>query len=569
MNSKVHPLFALLVIVLVVIAIGVGVWGSGQAKQFGGPAQLVTDPAGHLYVQMQNVLLEHDADGRFVRRHDLSELGVDTVLGAIGFFSNGDILLRRGADSRTLLDNIRAYMRLSNQKSLRSDMPKTGIYRCDLRTHACLPFGPELIDFNAAFGIFIDIRSDDVYISDTTRHILRKYSAAGESLGVSVDGFRFPNQLLIRDGRLYVADTNHHRVRIVEPGTATFGTELSSVDVVPIEAKRSEQTWPTHIARIGDEWWVNSMRASMAEGGIYIFDDDWVFRRKVDLPASADPIAIKPFGGAVLISDWNNDRIHRVATSGRLLGDFESPGLQGMVAESISLRWQYQSYTILAVIVFFLLIVALLIKGVTASSSGEPREKAKRQTKPAELPDTMIWIKPDAKFIRKIATSTRIAGFCLIALIPLLAYMIVATDNNLLIFKLVPPIIGIAAIFLLIIRVHRSNIKTAIGLRGNQVTLRDHAGRDSTCPIKDVIYNETTIASRDMAVFLGQPQMSVYDREELKAQVFPRLADAKSVSAWEMQKALVRMQHPHGLIALLAFIGILACGIWIAVHNMI
>lgn len=568
MNSKVHPLFALLVVVLVLLAVIVGMWGSGQAKQIGGPAQLLIDPSGHLYVQIQNFLLEHDPDGRFVEQHDLSKLGVERTLGAISFFSNGEMLLRRGGDTRTLLDNIRAYLRLSNARPLRSASAETGIYRCNLRTDSCLPFGSELIDFNAAFGMFIDTRTDDVYISDTTRHVLRKYSTDGEWLGESVDDFRFPNQLLVYDNRLYVADTNHHRIRVVEPRTDVFGTEISSVDVMPAEAQRNKQIWPTHIARVGDEWWINNMRTNMNDGDIYIFDENWVFQTRVGLPAGADPIAIKAFRGEVLVSDWNNDRIHRVATDGQLLGDFESTGLQDVIADSLTLRWQYQAYAVFSVVVFFLVVVALLIKGIATPSSRQGHGKTPRLPVPNEFPDRMIWIKPDVKVVRKIRLLTRIIGACLILIVPLTAYLVATFDCPPVLSVFIPPIIGIVFISLLLLWANRTNVDTAIGLHGNNITLRDHSGHDKTIPVDTVIYNETAIACPDMAVFLGRPQLPLYDPEVLKAQVFPRLGDAQSVSPWEMQIALIRMRHAHGWIALITFFGILSVGLWMLITHI-
>ena len=89
MNSKVHPLLAVLVIFLTFVAIGVWMWGTGEAKNIGGPAGLRTDANGHLYVQVQNQLIEHDADGAFLEQHDLSSLGVERLLGAVAFFSDG------------------------------------------------------------------------------------------------------------------------------------------------------------------------------------------------------------------------------------------------------------------------------------------------------------------------------------------------------------------------------------------------------------------------------------------------------------------------------------------------
>ena len=207
---------------LTLAAIGVWAWGSGQAKSIGGPAQLLEDSEGHLYVQMQTFLLEFDIEGEFVARHDLTELGVERVLGGMGFFANGELLLRIGPDTRSLFDSIRAFLRLPNPSSTQPGNEGTGLHRCRLDDAVCAPFGDEAIDFAATFGVFIDPATGVVYISDTSRHTLRKFSHAGAHIAEASSGLRFPNGLLMHEGRLYVADTNHHRVRIVDAGPGGF-----------------------------------------------------------------------------------------------------------------------------------------------------------------------------------------------------------------------------------------------------------------------------------------------------------------------------------------------------------
>jgi len=559
MNAKVHPLVAVLVIVATLAALGVWAWGSGAAKEIGGPAGLIASPSGHLYVQMQNVLLEHDTEGQFVKRHDLSRLGVERVLGAIGFFPDGDVLLRRGPDERTLLDNVRAYLRLQNENPTVSMSPESGLYRCNLESGECRQFGSSGVDFNAAFSLYIDPADSTVYISDTTRHALRKYSGDGEHLGDAEDGLKFPNELVMHDGRLYVANTNHHEIRIVSPETDSFGREIVSVDVIPEAASLSRQIWPSHLVRVGDEWWVNNMRSGMNEGGIYIFDDDWNFKARVDLPPGADPIALLPFNGEVLVSDWNNDRIHRVLVNGIRLGDFESPGLHDLVAESVERRWQYQAIAWFALAVLALLILGLLVKGLlTDATKDASEEKPKTQV---EFPDEMVWFTPDERVARQLRLSAWLGGVLVVALIPLLIYVMVLTDFRLATYELALPVVVILVIFVPIVWSSHRNTKSAIGIQGDTVTLRNHVGNEVAIPMARVSYSKSAIAGPDSAVFLGQHQLALYDREVLETQVFPRLTGAKSISAWDMQMTLIRMGHPQGVAAVVVIVGAFLAGI--------
>ena len=153
MDAKVHPVIAILVIVGVILSVGVWTWGNGESKAIGGPSELVIDPDGHLFIQIQNQLLEHDQNGIFVARHNLAELGVYDVIGGLAFFSNGDILLRRGGDDRSFIDNFRAYLRWENQRSITPDEPGAGVVRCNLRAKSCVQFGNDAIDFKAAYSV--------------------------------------------------------------------------------------------------------------------------------------------------------------------------------------------------------------------------------------------------------------------------------------------------------------------------------------------------------------------------------------------------------------------------------
>jgi hypothetical protein len=555
MNSKVHPLVVILVILLTILSIGIWTWGSGEAKKIGGPAGLRIDPRGHLFIQIRNRFLEHDTNGEFLTQHDLGQLGIENVLGAIAFFSDGDVLVRRGPDPSTFGDNVRAYQRKTNQQSIAPLTPDTGLYRCSLEDHSCRVFGNEPIDFKATHGLFIDWNTDDVYISDTTRHLLRKYSSSGEPLAEPAAGFKFPNQLVLHEGQLFVADTNHHRIRVVDPADDAFGEELDAIDVIPEIASISNQTWPTHIARIDDQWWVNNMRSAMNEGGIYIFDNDWQFRRKVELPAGADPISISPFRDGVLVSDWNNNRIYQVSKSGVVLVDFTSAGFEEILAESGQARLQYEMYSYGGIAIFILTIVGLMVRGMASTLSGEGSKARTIRPVPSNaLSNQIEWFEPDPVAVRKIETGLRIAIAVLILIDLVFAAVVVYYASLQLGLQLLLPAAFMTLIFIPIARLSRANMDTAIGVTCRELTLRDHKGRESTCPMKDVQYNDIAITTNDMAALFGKPQMPIYDPETLRSELFPKLEGAQRVSMWAMQKRLHRIKHPNGVKGILLVI---------------
>jgi hypothetical protein len=367
MNSDVHPIVVALVLLLTGVAVGIWMWGSGVAASFGGPAALAVAPDGHRFVQIQNHLVEHDAKGAYLRTHDLEAMDVESFLGGFAFFANGDVLLRRGPDPRSFLDNLRAFGRATNRNSIVPGEPRSGMFRCELETSYCERFGKNGVDFKAAYSVYIDWETDEVYISDTTRHLLRKYSAEGVELAPAAGGFKFPNDLLVHDGQLLVADTNHHVIRSVKPGSQTFAEQVDSKDVVPAAAKRAGRTWPSRFARVGDQWWVNNMQAGMDQGGIYVFDDAWQYLRRLKLPPNADPISLLAVEDAVWVSDWNNDVVRQYSTAGEPMPNLESAGLEKILTASRQERRKYTFLSYGGVVLVVLLFLGLLVRGFALS----------------------------------------------------------------------------------------------------------------------------------------------------------------------------------------------------------
>ena len=147
------------------------------------------------------------------------------------------------------------------------------------------------------------------------------------------------------------------------------------------------------------------------------------------------------------------------------------------------------------------------------------------------------------------------------SLVPLLIYVVFLTDFRLAMHELALPVVAIVAIFVPMLWAGHSTTKSAIGLQGDTVTLRDHAGNEVAIPMARVSYSKSAIAGPDSAVFLGQHHLALYDREALETQVFPRLTGAKSISAWDMQMTLIRMGHPQGVATVVAIVGAFIAGV--------
>ncbi len=550
MDKNVHPVAAAFFVIIAIVGIGTWFWGTGEAKRFGGPAGLTVNAEGHLFIQIDNQLIEHDENGNFVERHDLGELGVELLLGGTVFFSNGDILLRRGPDTRTFLDNLRAYQRHTNQNALSPDAEGAGLYRCNLRAKTCDSFSNPPIDLKAAFSAFVDLATDTVYISDSSRHLIRKYSADGVELASPGEGYRFPNQLMIADGVLLIADTNHHRIRAVDFRDEAFGDEVFQRNIVPAVARGNDQEWPSYFVQVGDQWWVNNMKTGMNYGGIYAFDSDWEFDRQIHVPGIVDPIALIRFNDEVLISDWYGDRVHRVSLDGERLGNFHSEGLIAVLDEFEIERQHYNVFAWVAAGLAAMLCIVILLKG-TDWTGRSPKDDD------SDLPPDSgepVWLKPDPANVERMRSALRSVRYLTIPIVLLIGGLIAFTGFSESEVQLTLGGLGFLAVFLLADWMTRISTNTAIYVDGDRVLLKNHTGRESRASVHDVLYSDNMVATEDMAIFLGQGEHPIYDKEHVLSVLRGRLPASQRISQWEIQKRLIAMRHPYGLVTILALL---------------
>lgn len=560
LNAKVHPVIATAVLMLAAVAIAVKVWADGRVLDVGGPAQMLRAPSGQVYIQLGNRLLQHDSQGGFIRGIDLADLGITQLIGGIAFFPDGDVLLRRGSDPRSLLDKLRAYGRLKNRRSIFDPEPGNGLARCNLQELRCTPFGTPPVDFRSTFHAYVEPQGDTVWFSDTPRHTLRKFSAAGEQLATLETGVRFPNQLLIDDGRLLVADTNNHRVAAFDVSGPDWPQQGSTIDVIPGEAASRKERWPTHFARVGERWWVNNMRSNMRNGGIYVFDDDWRFVERLALPDDADPIAILPFDSGALISDWDSLRVYRMDADGRRLDDFSSSGLEAALHDAREQRRFYAVVSWLGIGLFVLVLAGLVLRALVEPAAKKPAQSAMAATGAAAPPGDWVWFRPQPELVRKTERNARVALAAMVLMMAAVAILAIVRGQWLILLGLALPLAGLAAITGVMVWMTRAVLHTAIGLRGNQIALRDHRGRESRSSLNHVVFSDSAIATRHQAVLLGQPRRSIYNRQQLEEQLLPRLGSATRISEWQMQKTLMRVRHPSAVLLVVVLLGSLVLG---------
>ncbi len=599
MNQNVNPWVATIILSAFGALIAVAFWAYGEAAGIDGPSHMHRDPSGNIAILVHNRLVRHTAAGEFTRAYDLSALGVESMVGDFAFFSNGDLLIRRGKYDPGLLRGLAIYLRLTNTREPVAQSGQEGMFRCNLESATCSRFGSDALDFNETFHAYVDWRNDDVYIADTSRHVVRKFDRAGVPRGVQSDGLWYPNHIELFDDGVYVVNTNHHRIdvfdarafgggeagsssaalqgdsgsaqpngihdepvthprrmNVVNPSTSKVGAPTTSFNVVPADAHLGDNVWPAFFARVGAGWWVNMMAYNMTHGRIVVFDAQWKFQRVLATPSHASPGALLALDNRVLISDARSDRVFQFDYDGNMLDDFDSPELRAVVGDVASLRSFYNGVVIATMVVFGAGIAAGVGVAVwqarRAVSANVLAEAALPQVS-AEDP-TVEWISPSGvqSYLFLIGGWIALVGAVpLLIVLPLAGYPISG------ILPLVPMAAGmiIAGISALMLR------RARVGVRGNLVVLQDHRGRIAAGSGIQVHYTDSILSVGDVVVLIGNPAQRFFKDSDLERKVRPRLVNATRSSNGQMQEKMLRRGHPQFLFvfaAILMFVGMAA-----------
>ena len=265
--------------------------------------------------------------------------------------------------------------------------------------------------------------------------------------------------------------------------------------------------------------------------------------------------------GSVWVSDWNNDVVRRFSITGEPMANLESAGLEGILASSRKERWKYTIFSYAGVAGVVLLFIVLTVRALTAG----PAQTRKRRSVTddevvAEVPTESLHLEPDETMRRRMSMAVGLAGLLLLLAVAGLAFTFEVLDNPEVLRLLTGPFAALFAIVLLIIWVNKANWGTSVAVNGNTVTLQDHNGQQSRCPIRQVRYDAAAIATDDAVVILKLPNAHIYKREDIQDRLMPRLADEQKVGPIAMLKLQIQTRHPQGLVVVLAVIGVVLYG---------
>ncbi len=524
MNKSVHPLVALGIVVFFGGVLAVKFWCDHQLLTMDRLMAIKLSPRQEIVVQLGSDLYVSDRDGNPIHQIALADIGVDDVVGDFGFFNNGDLLLVRDRGRLTVEEQLATVLRQPGQER-HSD--KARLHRCSTLTRICQEFGPALPDFYRSFRLYIDPVDERVYLSDTSRHTLWLLDADGQVLATAA-GFHFPNQLLLRNGDLWVADTNHHTVRQVSAARESFGHELSthSVRLDP------PHIWPFALAVAGDHWWVMVAVNGMKDARVVRYDQGWRLTDSLELPARADPVALLSLDDRVLITDNRWFRIYQFDTAGNPMEDF-APAI---LADRLADLHQQAKTRQLTSWVFLGIFIASLLAGFMFALRQHLQDRREQQahpvaTSPGELPDQGMWLEPQRSFHAAGYGMLAIGALLIVSAI-VLGFMAWKTGRHLqvsLLLALTGLSFSLIAVPMWRFRRYR------LGIFSERVELQLGEGRCERFSYEHIRWTPRHIVLGKQVIPLGDGRhVGLFSYKLLQQHLLPRLVPESRIGPWKM-----------------------------------
>ncbi|NOQ35818.1 MAG: hypothetical protein GQ569_07975, partial [Methylococcaceae bacterium] len=388
------------------------------------------------------------------------------------------------------------------------------------------------LNLDDAFSVAIDWATDRVFIADTARHQVYLFSSQGEELD-SAKGFWFPNQLEVNNNKLYVADTNHHRLIALDISTDKLVKTDEEFDTRTENSRKLTEVWPSSFLLRPQQRWVINSKHDMSHGGIYIFDNDGIYSKKLHLPENADPFALLQIGQQVLITDFSLDRIYRYSLNGEYLGDFDSAILQKIQQGLTERRAHYAKLDSVFSILFAIALAGGFLLALYQQYQAQNELLAGQVSSQTAIDEPVLhWITPTNRF-KALSYSMVlfvIALFCtLIVLLALHDFSLAEFFGNTWQIQLLVLILLLTSLL---------QLRYKIGITKNTLILHSPIKAKIVCPLNDIVFNEAFIIIGESTLRLDL-LYKLFSASDIENHLYPVIKEAKQIDHIKRQTTFV------------------------------
>ncbi|TPH14441.1 hypothetical protein [Litorilituus lipolyticus] len=580
-----RSLIAAILIVLGALS-SVVVWQYGNFKVADvGRLGFIKQDNQYLVIQYEQQLFWLNPQGIVEKQLDFST-HYFSAKGDFDFFNNGDLLFYHQANATSFIDSIKAYFRITHQaepaKNIqptensakefnkntiidKSVTHKTGWYRCKMPKFSCQPFAQHLPDFPRAFHLLIKQTDNTVFISSTAEHKLLKLDQHGElQASSSTKSFKFPNQLKLVNNKLWLADTNNHRLVQISQTTNNFAHE----EVKFTASVNEKNQFPFLFAVENQSVWVNVANAQMSRGVIQQFDLTGKKLNKLLPKYVQDPMSLVFWQDTIWLADFSALMIEQFDNSGNSLGLFEPKVLQAINTSRNEVIEQGKAIALAGKVAF----IVVLLLGIVAAWLLEKRQtiaaftggaKGSKQSIEYHIEQSKMAVNAETieRMSQRVKASTpfwltnravkyKATVYIVLAALALLPCLIILQSNNIdgkdtsQLYWFYGVFLAAWFVFVLcFLNLFLKIQRVALGVLGEVIILKN-GDQEVSLALKDLRFSNEHLISSTLSIPIGSAKQRYFDQKELNQYVLAQLEESNKLTPMQTFKTLWQQKSP-------------------------
>jgi hypothetical protein len=548
-NANILAVLAILGIVATLLTI----WEAGRnVLAASGPSALAADADGNVFFIAGQTLYRSDAQGALQQTIPLESLGLGPAVTRLAVLGE-DLLLAEAEGGR--------------------------LHRCNLDPGSCRLLATiSMPGHGSALALAAAPDAQRIYVAEGADHAVHALSIDGAHLyrlGIE-GGLSYPNHLAwLGDGHLLVADTNQHRVIVVQDlgdGRTALREQLD----VRSAPGRDGHVWPIRATRDdqGRTWVING-DGLLRDGDLIVYGADGMERQRIGLDDGADPMALALLQDSLLLADRGSYQLLRIGLTDHRVSVFGDASLREALDgfQSRHALAQQRRHVGIITMVLFGLLAALALhldrraRRVRARGQRRPGEalrpaatnraqasSSRAQGTPISDPAGMIWLTVKPRVLRsvRIVLGLMTAGA---AMAPLAFLPFDDTPWDVVGLIALPILLAVATAWWML----RAFQRLRIGTDGRELHVVDLFGREGRAVPEEFVYTGSRLLLGRIAIPVANPNGSLFDREAFEASIAPLLERTPRSNEMAVLWANLRRGDPiawGGVLLVVVMIGL-------------
>ena len=357
------------------------------------------------------------------------------------------------------------------------------------------------------------------------------------------EGFKFPNQLKLVDGQLWVADTNNNRVIQLSIETESFGNTVFQKNV-----RSGNRRWPMDFAHFDGNRLVLLMDNEMAGGRVIQFDQNWEKTKSFKLPKYSDPLGVLVLNDTIFINDFRHTKIYQFDLNGNRLVDFDANILKKNMDATRQYHFKLRLINFTIWLIFALLTIIGFIVGFYKIDENKFESSSVNNSKFVkgnEMPLVGIAVRP--LFLYRALPYINAA--IIFILLILISSLLVKKGINSFGYNFSFFVISLFVFKFMILKILFRLSKYRMTIKNGSLEIIDYSGFRWEESFEDILWAERAVKVGELVVPLSVKNThGLFPRAIMKEWLIPQLSGERKINRWSMFK--YQWRSPDGILKL-------------------